>query len=107
MKDDIAAVRQQMEHVISQGDEILLVLHSAGGFIGSEAMEGLSKHQRQRQGHNGGVIGIIFIAGAVFPKGHQHQPLPCAIVEVSDLFHSIDLSTIDPFIGRGFLLYTA
>jgi hypothetical protein len=43
----------------------------------------------------------------VFPKGHQHQPLPCAIVEVSDLFHSIDLSTIDPFIGRGFLLYTA
>lgn len=91
MKDDVAAVRRQIEHVISGGDEILLVLHSAGGFIGSEAMEGLSKSQRQKQGYSGGVIGIIFIAGAVFPVGHQHQPLPFAVVEVSKLVHLIYL----------------
>lgn len=91
MKDDVAAVRRQIERVISRGDEILLVLHSAGGFIGSEAMEGLSKSQRQKQCYSGGVIGIVFIAGAVFPVGHQHQPLPFAVVEVSKLVHLIYL----------------
>lgn len=39
MKDHFSAVRKQIQHLVSRGDKVLLVLHSAGGFIGSEAME--------------------------------------------------------------------
>ena len=79
MKDDIAAVRDYIEIVLSRGEDVLLVLHSAGGFIGSEAMQGLDKKSR---GDQPGVVGIVFLAGAVFPEGYEHQPLPFAVVEV-------------------------
>lgn len=85
MKDDVAAVRYHIQQLVHRGDDILLVLHSAGGFIGSEAMEGLAKKERQERGERGGVIGIVFIAGAVFPVGHQHHPLPFAVIEVDTL----------------------
>ncbi|KAJ5619236.1 hypothetical protein N7510_003220 [Penicillium lagena] len=81
MKDDIAAVRQHLQEVVAQGEDVLLVLHSAGGFIGSEAMQGLSKKQRKESGQKGGVVGIVFLSGAVFPEGYEHQPLPFAVVE--------------------------
>lgn len=81
MKDDIAAVRKHLQGLVSQGDDVVLVLHSAGGFLGSEAMEGLSK--KKGEGEKGGVIGIVFLSGAVFPEGYEHQPLPFAVVDVS------------------------
>ncbi|KAJ5594596.1 uncharacterized protein N7459_000804 [Penicillium hispanicum] len=83
MKDDIAAVREKIQHLVTRGDEVLLVLHSGGGFIGSEAMEALSKKERASHGERGGVIGIVFLSAAVFPEGYQHQPLPFAVVERS------------------------
>lgn len=92
MKDDIAAVRKHIQTLVSRGEDVLLVLHSAGGFLGSEAMQGLDKNQRAEQRENGRVIGIVFIAGAVFPVGHAHQPLPFAVVEVdiAPLFINIE-----------------
>ncbi|KAE8394363.1 hypothetical protein ETB97_007211 [Aspergillus alliaceus] len=81
MKDDIAAVHQHLKKIVERDQEVLLVLHSAGGFIGSEAMEGLDKNAREKQGRKGGVIGIVFIAGAVVPEGYVHQPLPFAVYE--------------------------
>lgn len=82
MKDDIAAIRTHLQDLVSQGEDVVLVLHSAGGFLGSEAMEGLSK-KKDRQGEKGGVLGIVFLSGAVFPEGYEHQPLPFAVVDVS------------------------
>ncbi|KAJ5703611.1 hypothetical protein N7493_011536 [Penicillium malachiteum] len=78
MKDDIAAVGNHIEGVLETGNDALLVLHSAGGFLGSEAMQGLDKKSR---GEEPGVVGIVFLAGAVFPEGYEHQPLPFAVVE--------------------------
>ncbi|KAF7622386.1 hypothetical protein AFLA_008925 [Aspergillus flavus NRRL3357] len=40
LKDDVLAVRTHIEKLVQQGEDVLLALHSAGGFIGSEAMEG-------------------------------------------------------------------
>jgi pimeloyl-ACP methyl ester carboxylesterase len=69
MKDDIAAVRKHIEQLVSRGEDVVLVLHSAGGFIGSAAMEGLSKKARVEKGEPGGVASIVFLSGAVFPEG--------------------------------------
>lgn len=79
MKDDIAAIRAHIETILARKEDVLLALHSAGGFLGSEAMQGLDKKTR---GEQPGVIGIVFLAAAVFPEGYQHQPLPFAVVEV-------------------------
>lgn len=87
MKDDIASIRNHLQGLVSEGEEdVVLVLHSAGGFLGSEAMQGLSKKDRLEG--KGGVIGIVFLAGAVFPEGYEHQPLPFAVVDVCFFFFS-------------------
>ncbi|KAJ6090288.1 hypothetical protein N7486_009103 [Penicillium sp. IBT 16267x] len=78
MKEDVAAIRAHIETILARGEDVLLALHSAGGFLGSEAMKGLDKSTRREQP---GVVGIVFLAGAVFPEGYQHQPLPFAVVE--------------------------
>ncbi|PYH78141.1 alpha/beta-hydrolase [Aspergillus uvarum CBS 121591] len=79
MKDDIAALRAAISRLVARGDSVVLVLHSAGGFLGSEAMQGLARGDGE--GGDGGVIGIVFLAAAVFPEGFEHAPVPFAFVE--------------------------
>ena len=76
MTDDVRALHAAIESVVAEGQEVLLVLHSAGAFLGSMAIEGLSVRERNGQGLKGGVVKIVFLAGAVWPEGYQHGPLP-------------------------------
>ncbi|PWY95981.1 alpha/beta-hydrolase [Aspergillus sclerotioniger CBS 115572] len=78
MADDIASVRAHLQKIVQRGEEVILVLHSAGGFLGSAAMEGLAKAD---VGSGGGVVKIVFLSGAVFPVGFEHQPLPFGVTE--------------------------
>ena len=83
MKDDVAAVHTHLKSLIEEaGKEVLLVVHSAGGFIGSEAMEGMAAKGRKEGGLNGGVVGIVFLAAGVAPEGYEHGPLPFFEVKV-------------------------
>ena len=76
MKDDIATVRSTIADLVEAERDVVLVLHSAGGFLGSNAAEGLDVTTRQKLGMNGGVSKIVFLAGAVLPVGFKHAPLP-------------------------------
>ena len=76
MYDDIAAIRSTVTSLVEKGQHVVLVLHSAGGFLGSNAIEGLSLKARQEKQLSGGVSKIVFVAGAVFPEGQRHAPLP-------------------------------
>ena len=76
MKDDVAAIRKAITSTIGEDGEVLLVLHSAGGFLGSMAIEGLSVGERKEKGLAGGVGKIVFLAGALWEEGFQHGPLP-------------------------------
>ena len=101
MKDDVAAIRKAITSTIDEDGEVLLVLHSAGAFLGSMAIEGLSVGERKEKGLEGGVGKIVFLARAVWEEGFQHGPLPffdyqvtCAIIFFSfrmkailDAFH--------------------
>ncbi|KAK6828723.1 hypothetical protein RU639_003737 [Aspergillus parasiticus] len=81
LKDDVIAVRTHIEELVQQGQDVLLVLHSAGGFIGSEAMERFSEKDRRERGLSGGVVGIVFVAAAVVEEGYVHGDLPFGVVE--------------------------
>jgi pimeloyl-ACP methyl ester carboxylesterase len=76
MADDIASIRATLTTLVASNADVLLVLHSAGGFLGSEAMQGLSARERREQGLEGGVMGIVFLAAGLAPTGHQHVDLP-------------------------------
>ncbi|KAI4184517.1 MAG: hypothetical protein LQ346_006106 [Caloplaca aetnensis] len=76
MEDDIAAIRNPIEAAVMEGGDIVVVMHSAGGFLGSNAIEGLGAKARKEQGRTGGVVGLVFITGALFPEGFEHGDLP-------------------------------
>lgn len=55
--------------VEEEGKDVVVVMHSYGGVVGSAAAKGLSKSVRTRSGGKGGVIGLIHITGFVLPHG--------------------------------------
>lgn len=80
-----------VEKLVVAEQDVLLVLHSAGRFLGSKAIEGLGAKAHAAKGLKGGVVGIVFLAGAVAPEGFTHVPLPFAVVKacfaMTDLLH--------------------
>ncbi|KAL8779161.1 MAG: hypothetical protein Q9203_003226 [Teloschistes exilis] len=68
MHDDKAAIRSSIEAVIAESVQVVLVAHSGGGFLGSNAIEGLSAKARTEPGLEGGVVGIVFLTAALFPE---------------------------------------
>ena len=77
MADDIVSIRAVVEsYVVSANKEVVLVTHSAGGFLGSNAIQKLGSRERAERGEKGGVIKIVFLAGAVWEEGFEHGPLP-------------------------------
>ncbi|KAF2152767.1 alpha/beta-hydrolase [Myriangium duriaei CBS 260.36] len=81
MDDDIATVRSAVEAAIGTGQTVVLVLHSAGGFIGSAAIEGLTAKARVAKGEKGGVAKIVFITAALLPENTLHHAPPFAYYE--------------------------
>lgn len=76
LQDDVRGIRLVIEPLVEQGKELLLVLHSAGGFLGSNAIKGLTLKDRTGQGKKGGVQRLVFLAAGLAPEGYHHQPLP-------------------------------
>ena len=65
--EDTAVVRKELERLIlSEGREVILVMHSYGGVAGSGAVSGLEKATRQDKG---GVTQCVFITAFLVPKG--------------------------------------
>lgn len=90
MSADVTAIRACLTDLVEiSGKEVLLVLHSAGGFLGAEAMKGLDVKARESQGLKGGVRGIIFVAAGVVTEGHEHGRVPFAEVD--------EVSTVNAF----------
>ena len=83
MKDDIATIRAKISALAANGEEIVLILHSASGFLGSEAMEAFDVKSSKERGETGGVKGIVFLTAGLAPKGHQHGSLPFFDFKVS------------------------
>ena len=86
MLDDVRAIRTALRFLIEDGEELLLVLHSAGGFLGSQAMEGLRLDVRAKEGKRGGVKKLVFLSGWIISEGIRYlQDLALFHVEVRDL----------------------
>ncbi|KAF4495002.1 hypothetical protein FAGAP_8828 [Fusarium agapanthi] len=77
MDDDIANISKDLTLVVEQAGEegIVAVMHSAGGFIGSAALKGLTFKARQDAEKSGGAKKIIFITAGITPEGFEEGPM--------------------------------
>ncbi|ORY58904.1 Alpha/beta hydrolase fold-1 [Pseudomassariella vexata] len=69
LADDAAAVRATIEKLAGEGKQVVLVVHSYGGLVGANAVEGLGFAERQAKGEKGGVILFVYLAAFVTPMG--------------------------------------
>ncbi|MCJ1309511.1 hypothetical protein MMC25_003171 [Agyrium rufum] len=87
LHDDVAAIRKVIAPLIEiEGKDVLLVLHSAGGFLGSNAIQGLTAKAREAEEKKGGVFKIVFLTAGVAPVGFKHEPLPFFNIQGDKLF---------------------
>ena len=94
MHDDVAAIRSTVEKIVHAEQDVVMACYSGGGFLGSNAIEGLTTKARADNGLKGGVSAMVFLSGALFPQGFQHGPLPFFAVNVCRLLFPIHLLSL-------------
>lgn len=90
--EDVIAVRQLIIELIEKEKDVILVMQGFSGITGSQAIHGLSKLERERQGTKGGVVRLVFIMGWTVPEGFQGAQRE----DVSNLFSYMK---VDPAVG--------
>ncbi|KAL9117118.1 MAG: hypothetical protein Q9187_006350 [Circinaria calcarea] len=69
MYSDAEAVRSLVTSWIDQSREVIMILHSYGGAVGTEAVKGLAAHERAAKGLSGGVVRLIYMCGFMLQVG--------------------------------------
>jgi pimeloyl-ACP methyl ester carboxylesterase len=65
MADDAAHFHNIAEKLADQGKDIVLVMHSYGGVVGTECSQGLSRTERKEAGKLGGIIRLVYLTSVV------------------------------------------
>jgi hypothetical protein len=83
------AIRQAVQRELDGGRDVVLVLHSYGGWPGICAVVGLDKAARMAAGESTGIVELVFIAAFLLPDdapvaAYAHLP-QCLTVEAQSL----------------------
>lgn len=68
--DDVALVRSTATELTADGENVVAVMHSFGGIVGTEALQGLDKIFVKG---TGAVLGLVYIAAMVPKKGDSFE----------------------------------
>lgn len=71
MADDAALFNEKATRLADEGKDVVLLVHSYGGIVGSECLKGLSRAEREADGKTGGVVKIIYLAAIVPAVGES------------------------------------
>ena len=69
---DAQAVRKVIMKYLDAGDDVITVAHSFGGVAMSEAIKGLGRQDRERDGFQSAVIRLVYMCAMALPKGQSH-----------------------------------
>ncbi|KAJ9493903.1 hypothetical protein LTR67_006255 [Exophiala xenobiotica] len=88
LEDDAVFFRGLIEKLADQGKDVVVVGHSYGGIIATEAAKGAAKSDRQASGKQGGIVKIVYLSAIVLPEGGSNlkdygEP-PEALVSVGE-----------------------
>ena len=70
--DDVALIRSMALNLAAEGKDIVAVLHSFGGVVGTEALQGLGELTSSKEG-TGVVLGLVYIASMLPKKGDSAE----------------------------------
>lgn len=68
--DDVALVRSTASDLVSEGKSIVAVIHSFGGIVGTESLQGLGRASGEGTGV---VLGLVYIATMLPKKGDSFE----------------------------------
>ena len=68
--DDVAVIRSAASQLISEKKRVLAVLHSYGGIVGTEALQGFKNTSKDGAGV---LIGLLYIATMLPKKGDSFE----------------------------------
>ena len=71
-RDDVGLVRSTASELVCDGKDIVAVLHSFGGVVGTEALQGLGKLESSTPGL-GVVQALVYIASMLPKKGESFE----------------------------------
>lgn len=72
---DTENTRALAEKLVGQGLEVVAVLHSYGGQVGTNAFHGLGSQARKPDGLRGGVTNLIYMTASALPEGMSMMDL--------------------------------
>lgn len=77
MSDDALYIREVIEHHITKGRDVVLVMNSYGGFPGTQAIQGLRSgiESSAPAGREGKVLGMIYLSSFLPRKGDSIRSL--------------------------------
>ena len=67
--DDVAAARTVTQSLVDASKQVLVIMHSYGGAVGSNALQDLSISHRARSNLPGGVTQLIYMCAYILPNG--------------------------------------
>lgn len=67
-KEDVSAVREAVKSATEAGNDVILLMHSYGGVVGSEAAEGFTRLDRQSGSESGSVVRMVYLCAFVLPE---------------------------------------
>lgn len=75
LADDVKEASSVLNKHIDQGKDVVLLMHSYGGMVGTEATRGLSRIEREKNGLKGGIVRLVFLASIFAPPGRSTRGL--------------------------------
>jgi len=66
---DVTTVRHLVSSLADASTDVVLLMHSYGGAVGSSAIADLSSKQRAQQGLAGGVVHLLYLSAYILPVG--------------------------------------
>ncbi|CAG8398676.1 unnamed protein product [Penicillium salamii] len=79
--DDVAHVRSIITSCVERGERVLVIMHSYGGMVGTDAAQGLDLATRKVTSQPGGVIHLLYLCAYMLIPGLTPQ----AIVEETNM----------------------
>lgn len=69
--DDVSCIRRNVTELIEAGKEVVVVMHSYGGVVGTEALFELGWEHRKAEGKAGGVKRMIYMTAFIPQMGQS------------------------------------
>ncbi|KAI1287223.1 Alpha/beta hydrolase fold-1 [Xylaria venustula] len=66
---DSLLVRNYVESLVRAGRNVVVIMHSYGGQVGTNALHGLGLEARTKQGQPGGISHLIYMTAYAVPEG--------------------------------------